>query len=156
MKLEYKNLYIERKGGPIPILPYKKIKEEILGIAYNLNVIFCPPTLSQKLNHEYRNKDYPTNILSFPLDKSEGEIYIQLQKARQDAKKHNMSYNKFTHLLYIHGCLHLIGHDHSDEMDNLEDKYLKIYCKTEDETKHRKAKNETKHKSKLDRHRHRY
>lgn len=147
MKLQYKNLYIERKSGIIPNLPYKKIKEEILGKDYDLNVIFCSPSLSQKLNKEYRGKDYATNILSFPLEVNVGEIYIQLQKTRIDAKNHNMSYNKFIHLLYIHGCLHLIGHDHSDEMDGLEDKYLDL---------HYKDKNETKYKSKLDRSRYRY
>ncbi len=131
---EYKNLYIERKGGSIPELPFLTIKEKILHKNYNLNVIFCSPTLSQKLNKQYRNKDYPTNILSFPLDDNQGEIYIQLQKARSDAKNHDMGYNKFIHLLFIHGCLHLLGYDHSDQMENLEEKYLhKFY--NEDYTK---------------------
>ena len=124
MRIEYKNLFIERKGGSIPELPFLAIKEKILGKNYNLNVIFCSPLLSQKLNREYRNKDYPTNILSFPLDETQGEIYIQLQKARLDAKSHDMGYNKFIHLLFIHGCLHLLGHDHGDDMEYIEEKYL--------------------------------
>ena len=81
------------------------------------------------------------------MDKNSGEIYIQLQKARIDAKNHNMSYNKFIYLLFIHGCLHLCGHDHCDAMDKLEDKYLSLYYID---------KNETKYKTKLDRSRHWY
>ena len=124
MRIECKNLFIERKGGSIPELPFLAIKEKILSKNYNLNVIFCSPLLSQKLNREYRAKDYPTNILSFPLDETQGEIYIQLQKARLDAKSHDMGYNKFIHLLFIHGCLHLLGHDHGDHMEDIEEKYL--------------------------------
>ena len=132
MVKEYKNIFIERKGGSIPELPFLNIKNIILSHKYSLNVIFCPPLLSKKLNWQYRNKDYPTNILSFPLSDTEGEIYIQLGTARKDAKKHNMSYNKFIHLLFIHGCLHLIHHDHGEEMEKLEDLYIeKFYKKNE-------------------------
>ncbi len=133
MIIENKNLYIERKGVRIPELPFVNIKETILGERYNLNVIFCTRSLSQKLNKDYRDKDYPTNILSFPLDDKNGEIYIQLSVARSDAKNHDMSYNKFIHLLYIHGCLHLLGYDHSDDMELLEAKYLNKYYKDQNE-----------------------
>lgn len=132
MVKEYKNLFIERKGGSIPELPFLNIKNIILNNKYNLNVIFCSPLLSKKLNYQYRNKDYPTNILSFPLSDIEGEIYIQLGTARKDAKKHNMSYNKFIHLLFIHGCLHLIHHDHGEEMEKLEDLYIEKFYKKDE------------------------
>lgn len=121
---EYKNLTVIRKGADAPVLPYQKIKETLLGKTFELTVIFCTPTESQERNNTYRQKDYPTNILSFPLSESEGEIYICLSIARKDAKKFDMSYEKFLHLLFIHGCLHLKGHDHGDEMDGLEDKHL--------------------------------
>jgi probable rRNA maturation factor len=131
MKIIDKNIFIERKGRDIPNLPYKDIKEKILGRNFNLNVIFCSPLLSQTLNNKYRGKDYPTNILSFPLSETEGEIYIQLSVARGGAKAHNMSYNEFIHLLFIHGCLHLLNHEHGSEMEKLEDKYMKMYYNVE-------------------------
>ena len=131
MVKEYKNLFIERKGGSIPELPFLNIKKQILENNYNLNIIFCSPAMSQRLNKQYRDKDYPTNILSFPLSDDEGEIYIQLGVARKDAKTHNMSYNKFIHLLLIHGCLHLAYHNHGNEMESLEDLYLKKFYKNE-------------------------
>lgn len=124
---EYKNLTLVRKGGIIPDLPFLTIKEKILGKGYSLTVIFCSPEESRMRNKEYRDKDYPTNILSFPLDDKEGEIYISLSTARRDAKKFEMSYNKFLHLLFIHGALHLKGHDHGSTMEQLEEKYLQAF-----------------------------
>lgn len=122
--LEKNNLTVIRKKGLIPSIPYLPIKEKILGKKYDLTIIFCSPKESQERNKIYRDKDYPTNILSFPLSQEEGEIYISLSTVRRDAKKFEMSYNKFLHLLVIHGILHLKGLDHGSTMEKLEDTYL--------------------------------
>lgn len=121
---EFKNLTIIRKRGAIPKIPYLKIKETLLGQNYSLTVIFCTPEESKERNKTHRGKNYPTNILSFPLEKNEGEIYISLSVARKDAKKFEMPYLKFLHLLVIHGCLHLKGHGHGSTMEELEEKHL--------------------------------
>ena len=125
--LEHLHLTVIRKNGTIPSVPFLRIKEVIVGKKYDLTIIFCSPEESRMKNKTYRDKDYPTNILSFPLSKNEGEIYISLSTARRDAKKFNMSYSKFLHLLVIHGCLHLKGHDHSSTMEKLEEKYLQAF-----------------------------
>jgi rRNA maturation RNase YbeY len=125
--LETKNLTVIRKQGPLPDVPFLLIKEKLLGKKYNLTVVFCTPKESQEKNKTYRGKDYPTNILSFPLSDDEGEIYISLSTARRDAKNFDMSYEKFLHLLFIHGCLHLKGHDHGSTMEGLEDTHLKKF-----------------------------
>ena len=125
--LEAKNLTVIRKNGPIPLVPFLHIKEKIIGKNYNLTVTFCTPEESRLRNKAYRDKDYPTNILSFPLSDTEGEIYISLSTARRDAKKFEMSYQKFLHLLFIHGVLHLKGHDHGSTMEGLEDSYLETF-----------------------------
>jgi rRNA maturation RNase YbeY len=125
--VELKNLTIIRKKGDLPNIPYLAIKETLLGKSYSLTVIFCTPKESQTRNKTYRDKDYPTNILSFPLTENEGEIYISLSTARRDAKKFEMSYDKFLHLLIVHGMLHLKGHDHGSTMEELEQKYLNKY-----------------------------
>ena len=127
MILEKKNLTVIRKNGTLPRLPFLTIKEKLLGTKYDLTVIFCTPNESQERNREYRKKDYPTNILSFPLSDTEGEIYICLSIARRDAKHFDMSYEKFLHLLFIHGCLHLKGHDHGSTMEKLEETHLKQF-----------------------------
>jgi probable rRNA maturation factor len=125
--LEYNNLTVIRKNGELPHLPYKEIATEILGAEYTLTIIFCTPEESRDRNATYRNKDYATNILSFPLGDNEGEIYISLSIARRDAKKFNLSYREFLHLLLVHGCLHLKGYDHGSTMEELEQTYFKKF-----------------------------
>ncbi len=125
--LEHKNLTLIRKNCPIPVVPFLPIKEKILGKKYELTIVFCTPEESRLRNKQYRDKDYPTNILSFPLDDQMGEIYISLLTARRDAKKFDMSYNKFLHLLVVHGALHLKGHDHGSTMEKLENTYLNTF-----------------------------
>lgn len=125
--LETKNLTVIRKNGTLPNVPFLEIKDKLLGKSYDLTVTFCTPQESQDRNKTYRDKDYPTNILSFPLDEHTGEIYICLSIARRDAKKFDMTYEQFLHLLVIHGCLHLKGHDHGSTMDSLEEKHLKQF-----------------------------
>jgi rRNA maturation RNase YbeY len=125
--LENNNLTVIRKNGILPDMPFLEMKETILGKKYNLTVIFCTPKESQERNHSYRDKNYPTNILSFPLDDKEGEIYISLSTVRRDAKKFDMSYNQFLHLLLAHGMLHLKGLDHGSTMETLEQKYYKQF-----------------------------
>lgn len=127
--IELKNLTVIRKNGIIPDVPFLPLKEKILGKNYDLTVVFCTPKESQERNNTYRNKDYPTNILSFPLSDSEGEIYISLSLVRSGAKNFEMSYDKFLHLLMIHGMLHLKGHDHGSTMEGLEDTYLDKFYK---------------------------
>lgn len=125
--IELKNLTLIRKNGSLPSVPYLDIKEKLLGKNYSLTVVFCTPKESQERNKTYRDKNYPTNILSFPLLKSEGEIYISLSTARKDAKNFDMSYIQFLHLLVIHGCLHLKGHAHGSTMEELEQKHLTTF-----------------------------
>lgn len=125
--IEQHNLTLIRKNGAIPIVPFLRIKESLIGKNYSLTIIFCTPEESRIRNKTYRGKDYPTNILSFPLDDTTGEIYICLSVARADAKKFDMSYHKFLHLLVIHGILHLKGHEHGSTMDTLEETYLQKF-----------------------------
>ncbi len=127
--LEKKNLTVIRKNGTLPAIPFLSIKEKILGKDYDLTITFCTPKESQEKNKSYRDKGYPTNILSFPLSEHMGEIYISLSTARKDAAKFNMSYDKFLHLLLVHGCLHLKGHEHGSTMEGLEEKLVNAFYK---------------------------
>ncbi len=121
---EQKNLTVIRKNGTLPSVPFLAIKEKILGKRYALTIIFCTPKESKEKNKAYRGKDYPTNILSFPLSETEGEMYISLSTARKDAKNFEMTHLEFLHLLIVHGALHLKGYDHGSTMEGLEDTYL--------------------------------
>lgn len=92
---------------------------------------------SQQLNLEYRRKDKPTNVLSFPSEIPEeilpmlaarplGDLVICIPVVLQEAaEQHKVPVEHFTHML-VHGTLHLLGYDHeisdedADEMEALE------------------------------------
>jgi probable rRNA maturation factor len=92
---------------------------------------------SHELNLQYRGKDKPTNVLSFPSDIPEeildmldaqplGDLVICIPVVLQEAQEQQKSpINHFTHLL-VHGVLHLLGYDHelgeveAEEMESLE------------------------------------
>jgi len=70
---------INETKNALPKLPFKAIKEAVLGEGYSLNLIIADPDRVKKLNTIYRDKEYATDILSFPLSKDEGEIFISLE-----------------------------------------------------------------------------
>lgn len=117
MILEYKNLNIISEKGKIPDLPFLKIKNEILGKNFSLNIIYTSKEKNKELNKKYRSKDYIPNILTFPLSDNEGEIYISRGVAYTQYKDFDMPYKKYLTLLIVHGCLHLRGHNHSTKKE---------------------------------------
>ncbi len=130
MILESKNLIVNKKKGLLDKALFsniQKIKKDILGEKYFLSVNFVSPIIAQKLNIDYRQKDYIPNILSFPLSKQEGEIFICLSIVRKEAKKFSMSYREFLIFIIIHGVLHLKGLEHGDKMQKLEEKIFKKF-----------------------------
>lgn len=97
---------------------------------------------SHELNLQYREKDKPTNVLSFPSDIPEemlnlldaeplGDLVICIPVVLQEASEQQKTpIDHFTHLL-VHGVLHLLGYDHetseaeAEEMETLEIEILK-------------------------------
>ncbi|MAG12858.1 rRNA maturation RNase YbeY [bacterium] len=116
------------KGG-IPTLPFFDIKEAVLGKKYSLSLVFIGDKLSRKLNKQYRKKDVRTNILSFPIVKNEGEIFINTKKAREEARQNNTQYKIHLAHLFIHGLIHLKGYTHSSTMEREEAKVFKKFFK---------------------------
>lgn len=110
-----------------PKLPYEAIATAILGARYDVSLVFVGDKRAQKLNQDTRGKEYIPNVLSFPLADSVGEIYIAPTVAKREAHKFSMTFEGYIGFLFIHGCLHLKGHAHGDEMDTLEKKYCKKF-----------------------------
>ncbi|KND49965.1 MAG: putative rRNA maturation factor YbeY [Parcubacteria bacterium C7867-003] len=113
--------------GTLPSVPFEKIKTAILGEKYDLSLVFCGNRKSRELNRTYRDKDYPTNVLSFPLDKKSGEIFINPHVAKREASKFDKNYKNFVGFLFIHGCLHLKGMEHGSTMEKAELKFCKEF-----------------------------
>jgi len=116
-----------KSKGHLPRCPFVSIKNKILGEKYELGLSLLTPREQKKINLKYRGKDETTNILSFPLSKTTGEITLDPLKVKIDAPLFNMTYTQFFKYLFIHGCLHLKGFEHSSIMEKEEKKYLKIF-----------------------------
>lgn len=110
---------------PIGGLIIDDIKNKILGKKYDLSLVFVNDNLSQELNSKYRKKNSPTNVLSFPLDKYEGEILMNIKKIKEESKNYKISLKSYFTFLLIHSLLHLKGMDHSKKMSQKETYWLK-------------------------------
>lgn len=113
--------------GKLPRLPFENIKNEILGKNYELSLVFIGEKLSKKLNYQSRGKNKPTNILSFPLSKTSGEIFINYKLAEKESKKYERKFSDFIGFLFIHGLIHLKGLKHSSKMEKQEAKFRKKF-----------------------------
>ncbi|MFA6602001.1 MAG: rRNA maturation RNase YbeY [Candidatus Paceibacterota bacterium] len=111
----------------LPFVDFEAMKKTILDKNYHLNLIIAPPEQLKKLNTIYRNKETATDILSFPLSETEGEIYICPEETHKEAAKFGRTYENFLAFLFIHGCLHLKGHDHGAKMEKEEEKIRKEF-----------------------------
>ncbi len=104
----------------MPRLPFADIARHILGAQYELSLVLCGDTLAQKMNKQYRKKTYRPNVLSFPVAKNEGEIFLNIPCAAREAKKYGVSLAERSALLFVHGCYHLKGLKHGARMEALE------------------------------------
>jgi probable rRNA maturation factor len=103
---------------------------QLLELQGDLTIKLGSSQESRTLNREYRQKDYPTDVLSFPLNQQFpegyylGDIFICYPLAREQALKFNIPLHNELLRLMVHGILHLSGHDHeldSGEMDKLQE-----------------------------------
>lgn len=102
---------------------FEQIKTVVLGKKYDLSFAFISESEIQELNRIYRGKNKPTDILSFPLSKSSGQIVICKSEARRMSKLYDRKPQNFLYFLFIHGLLHLKGYDHGDIMEREEAKF---------------------------------
>lgn len=88
---------------------------------------------SQELNRDFRGKDYPTDVLSFPVNEKLpegyyiGDIFISMPVAEKQAAENGITVEQELLTLMVHGVLHLAGYDHetdSGEMLRLQDEIM--------------------------------
>lgn len=97
-----------------------------------LTIRLVAPEESQSLNRQYRNKDKPTNVLSFPFEAPPGidlgllgDLVICRDIVEQEAQQQNKPLAHHWAHMVVHGCLHLLGYDHieedqAEEMESME------------------------------------
>ena len=128
------------------LLPY-------LASYFKLDNIICSVIIInndaiKKINKEYRNIDKETDVISFALEDDKiindspirvlGDIYISIDKAKQQSKEYNHSLKRELCFLMTHGFLHLLGYDHMKKEDEevmfpLQEKILNEYGVSRDE-----------------------
>ena len=108
----------------------------------NFSVTFVSDEEIEELNREYREKDEPTDILTFALsdgdefpnpegEKELGDVFISLESMRRNAREFEVPDDEELERLLLHGLLHLSGMDHksndfsSEEMLLLQEKILR-------------------------------
>ncbi|MEW9667368.1 rRNA maturation RNase YbeY [Ammoniphilus sp. 3BR4] len=94
--------------------------EEIQG--KEVAITFVGNEQIRELNKQFREKDKPTDVLSFPLEEEDalGDIIISIPKAREQAEEYDHSFERELGFLSVHGFLHLIGYDHETEEEEKE------------------------------------
>jgi probable rRNA maturation factor len=93
------------------------LKRKIMGSQHktmDLTVVFLDPARAKKLNQQYRQKDYATDVLSFSSSEetSLGELVLCPQVLQRQAKEHGLTYQQELGYMLLHGILHLLGYDH--------------------------------------------
>jgi probable rRNA maturation factor len=82
-----------------------------------VSIAIVPDARIRALNRQYRRKDAPTDVLSFPADEpgTLGDIVIAAGVARRQAREAGHSLQTELRVLALHGLLHLLGYDHEHD-----------------------------------------
>ena len=103
---------------------------------YDISLVFVSDEYLSDLKKKYFEMNHYTDVIAFRLNEYgepfiEGEVYISLPRAKENAKIFDEPYSREVSRLIIHGCLHLIGlkdktHTEKENMTNNEDAILKV------------------------------
>lgn len=110
-----------------PLLEYARTYEGLEHTELEFSVIIVDNKRIHEINKEYRGIDRPTDVISFALEDSEGiepenyrilgDIYISIDKVKEQAKEYGHSEKRELAFLTVHGFLHLLGYDHMKPED---------------------------------------
>mgnify|MGYP001160328487 CR=1 FL=1 len=101
-----------------------------------LNYVFCSDKELLKINRDFLQHDYYTDIISFglsaPGEPVQAEIYISIDRVKENAQTLGVSFRKELHRVIFHGALHLCGYGDKSpkeeaQMRKKEDQYLSKY-----------------------------
>ncbi len=131
-----KLLYIDETNCNLSYEFFNKIAENVfnhLDIAentYEISLLITDDETIHNLNKEYRQKDKPTDVLSFPMlsddfdieleEESLGDIVISLERAFEQSREYNHSFEREVCFLVCHSMFHLLGWDHDTDENTRE------------------------------------
>jgi probable rRNA maturation factor len=83
-----------------------------------LAIVLANDAFVQDLNHKFRGKNKPTNVLSFPNDDAPlGDVVLAYETIVAEAEQQEKTFRDHSAHLLVHGVLHLMGYDHESEKD---------------------------------------
>jgi probable rRNA maturation factor len=131
-----------QKQLPINLKFIRSVSEEIMKFEASpenaeLSLVFCDDDFIQKLNNDFRGKNEPTDVLSFPIEENAfeqeirmlGDIVISTETAARQAENLNHPPMLEVVFLLIHGILHLHGYDHKQKLarKKMRDREISIF-----------------------------
>jgi probable rRNA maturation factor len=112
-------------------LVLKEAENELNLKQSTLQVILISDEKIKEMNHQYRNKNYATDVLTFPdgTFHNLGDIFISIEKTQEQAKEYGHTFERELGFLTVHGLLHTLGYDHQTKEEEttmiaLQDKIL--------------------------------
>ncbi len=118
---------VNRTRGKMPRVAFAVLKNAVLGEKYDLSVALVVPKEARTVTRKTKHKDKASNVLSFPLSKTSGEIILCPATARAQARDWGATTKDFLSYLFIHGMLHLKEYDHGATMESAERRLLKKF-----------------------------
>ena len=114
-------IYANHTGQDIPEGLFRAILERVPTVTpeathEHVELLLTDDAAIHELNKTYRDKDKPTDVLSFPVgdEVSLGQIVISLDTATRQATELGQSLEDELQFLFPHGVLHLLGYDHEE------------------------------------------
>ena len=129
------NLIVEAGAWESALPNVQELTEAALSFAEGeLSLVLADDAFIQDLNHQFRGKEAPTNVLAFPSDDEDGylgDVIIALETIQREAQEQGNSLSDHFSHLAIHGGLHLMGYDHEDdkEAEEMESKEIELLAK---------------------------
>ena len=117
----------------------KRVKKEGLAIE-SLNYVFCSDKYLLQINKQFLNHNYYTDIISFDLSEEPGkligEVYISIDRVKDNAKTHRASNKEELLRVIFHGALHFCGYKDkkpadAKKMRQMEDTWLNAYLSSD-------------------------
>ena len=121
-----KLLYTDEENSHLTYEFFMKIAEAVFDYLnnkenqYEISLLITNDETIHLLNKEYRQKDKPTDVLSFPMEDEVmlGDIVISLDTAKNQAQEREIGLDREIAFLFIHGLLHLLGYDHETSAED--------------------------------------
>ena len=142
-KMHLINFFSEKKTFEVSqkdklrLLLKEVCKQENAQLSF-INCVFCSDEYLLQINKKHLKHNFLTDIITFDFsekkDQIEGDLYISVDRVKENAKKYGDTFKTETIRVVLHGLLHLIGYKDKSEKEKkrmrvLENKYVSLYMK---------------------------